>query len=60
MDERKTVDAIVKDWENLHIVWLEYPNVPFAETVAFEVIPEDFDWDRWGAEHRFIHLCRLK
>jgi hypothetical protein len=25
-------------WEKLHIASLEYPNVPFAETMLFEVI----------------------
>jgi hypothetical protein len=44
-------------WENLHITSLEHPNVPFAKTMLFEVIPEDFEWDHSGAEHRFIHLC---
>jgi hypothetical protein len=47
-------------WENLNIASLEYPNVPFSETMLFEVIPGDFEWDHWGAEHRFIHLWRLK
>jgi hypothetical protein len=28
--------------------------------MLFAVIPEDFEWDCWGAEHRFIHLCTLK
>jgi hypothetical protein len=28
--------------------------------MLFEVIPEDFEWDCYGAEHRFIHLCTLK
>jgi hypothetical protein len=46
--------------ENLLIASLEYPNVPFAETMLFEVIPEDFEYDRWGGEHRFILLCPLK
>jgi hypothetical protein len=52
-------------WDNLHIALhriasLEYPNISFAETMLFEVIPEDFEWDRWGVEHRFIYLCMLK
>jgi hypothetical protein len=61
IDEHKQFGEIgIVIRENLHIASLEYPNVPFAETILFEVIPEDFEWECWGAEHRFIHLCTLK
>jgi hypothetical protein len=39
---------------------LESPNAPFAKTVLFEVVPEDFEWNPREAEHRLIHLCALK
>jgi hypothetical protein len=40
--EHKTVGGIgIVIWEKLYIALLEYPNVPFVETMLFEVIPED-------------------
>jgi hypothetical protein len=59
--EHKTFGGIgILIWDNLHIASLEYPNVPFAETILFEGIPEDFESDRSGAEYNIIHLCTLK
>jgi hypothetical protein len=61
IDEHKRFNGIeVEIWENLHIASLEYLNVPFVETMLFEVIPEDFEWNRWDADHRFIHLYTPK
>jgi hypothetical protein len=51
IDEQKKWSGIgIVIWQNLEIASLEYPNVLFAETVLFKVIPE----------HKFIRLCTLK
>jgi hypothetical protein len=44
IDEHQKLSGIgVVIWENLRIASLEDPNVPFAEPMLFEVIPEDFE-----------------
>jgi hypothetical protein len=49
-----------KLWSEKIFAPLESPNVPFAETISFEISPEDFQWDCWSVEYRFRHLFTPK